>query len=339
MNESQSITAEARKRDLFTDLGPGAHQCWYPIALSSNVPQGKVIGANLADGRIVVYRGEDGVVRAMSAYCRHMGADLSAGGDVVGNDIRCPYHHWAYGKNGQCTNIPSGDRIPKGSNLVNFPVKEQFGLIWVFFGETPLYELQTFENYDEEKHVYHSFEVKLNEKLKIEPWVFTTNVYDIVHLRFLHGVNIVGSDIDEVSPFLQRMTWIATHTGEKDSGTLRMSLDVYGANSVRSEGEMDGRLKWYISASTPFGPQDTRFFFTIITTKGEGAEDFLARSEALHTRLINEDLPVLNNIRFGNLRLVASDKALGRFIRAAREYPRTTIDAMETAANRKKEFA
>jgi nitrite reductase/ring-hydroxylating ferredoxin subunit len=335
MNDIRNSTPEARKRELFTDLGPGAHQCWYPMALSSDVPQGKVIGANLADGRIVIYRGEDGAARAMSAYCRHMGADLSAGGDVVGNDIRCPYHHWAYGDGGHCNNIPSGDIIPKGSNLVHLPLKEQFGLIWVFFGETPLYELQTFEEFDEEKHVSRSFGVKLSENLKVEPWIFTTNVFDIVHLRFLHGVNIVGSEIEEVSPFLQRMSWVATHTGEKTTGTLNLALDVYGANSVRTQGEMDGRLKWYISASTPFGPQDTRFFFTIITTKGDGAEEFLDRSEALHTRLINEDLPVLNNMRFGNLRLVTSDKALGRFIRTAREYPRTTLDAMETAANRK----
>lgn len=47
------------------DLGPGAHQCWYPVALSSDVPKGKAFGRDLGDGRIVLYRGEDGVVRAM----------------------------------------------------------------------------------------------------------------------------------------------------------------------------------------------------------------------------------------------------------------------------------
>ncbi|MBB6124223.1 aromatic ring-hydroxylating oxygenase subunit alpha [Sphingobium subterraneum] len=336
MNEAATFTESARKRHLDFDLGPGAHQCWYPMALSPDVPVGKVIGADLADGRIVLYRGEDGTVRAMSAYCRHMGADLSAGGDVVGNDIRCPYHHWAYGDGGVCNTIPSGDRVPRGSNLVHLPTQEQFGLIWVFLGETPLYDLQTFKSFDPDKHVYRSFQVQMEDKLKVEPWVFTTNVFDIVHLRFLHGMDIAGTEIEEVSPYLRRMYWIATHSGEKDEGELRLGIDVFGANSVRTEGEMNGRLHWYISASTPFGPGDTRFFFTVITTKGDGQEDFLDSSQALATRLINEDLPVLNNMRFGTPRLVASDNALGKFIRAAREYPRTTLDALETAANRPK---
>src|SRR5687767_3281316 len=41
------------------DLGPGAHECWYPVALSSSVPKGTAIGRDIGDGRIVVYRGED----------------------------------------------------------------------------------------------------------------------------------------------------------------------------------------------------------------------------------------------------------------------------------------
>src|SRR3546814_6741212 len=74
----------------------------------------------------------------MSAYCKHMGADLSVGGDIVGNDVRCPYHHWTYGDGGKCTGIASGDPIPRESNLASFPTAEHLGLIWVFFGETPL---------------------------------------------------------------------------------------------------------------------------------------------------------------------------------------------------------
>src|SRR3546814_5722862 len=80
------------------------------------------------------------------------GADLSVGGEVVGNNIRCPFHHWAYGDGGQCRHIPAGDEIPKRATLFHFASAEQFGLIWVFFGKKPLYELQTFEDFDEDKH-------------------------------------------------------------------------------------------------------------------------------------------------------------------------------------------
>src|SRR3546814_9949353 len=130
---------------------------WSSDVCSSDLP-GQVIGRDIGDGRIVIYRGEDGAVRAMSAYCKHMGADLSVGGEVVGNNIRCPFHHWAYGDGGQCRHIPAGDEIPKRATLFHFASAEQFGLIWVFFGKKPLYELQTFEDFDEAKHVARSYQ-------------------------------------------------------------------------------------------------------------------------------------------------------------------------------------
>jgi phenylpropionate dioxygenase-like ring-hydroxylating dioxygenase large terminal subunit len=313
------------------DLGPGAHECWYPVALSSDVPQGKVIGRDVGDGRIVIYRGEDGVVRAMSAYCKHMGADLSVGGEVVGNNIRCPFHHWAYGDGGQCKHIPAGDDIPKRANLFQFASREQFGLIWVFYGKTPLYELQTFEDFDEEKHVARSFQAQLDDRLDCEPWMFTTNVFDIVHLRFLHKVNIINSDIEEIDPYRRRMWWEAD-MGEKAAGGLRMTIHVYGMNSLRTQGDQGGRLKWYIAASVPSVREGTKFFFTMVTTKDEGADEFLDRQTVMHTQILNEDVPILNNMRLDELLLVPSDRAMARFMRSVLKYPRVTMKALERSA-------
>lgn len=313
------------------NLGPGAHECWYPIALSTSVPQGEVIGREIGDARIVVYRGEDGVVRAMSAYCKHMGADLSFGGEVIGNNIRCPFHHWAYGDGGQCKHIPAGDDIPKRANLFQFEAREQFGLIWVFYGKTPLYDLQTFEDFDEAKHVARSYEIQLDDKLTCEPWIFTTNVFDIVHLRFLHGVNVVNSNIEDIDPYRRRMSWVAD-MGEKAAGGLRMTINVFGMNSLLTRGDQGGRLKWYIAGSVPSDREGTKFFLTIVTTNEPGAEEFLDRQAAMHTRIINEDLPVLNNMRLDELLLVPSDRAMARFMRSVVKYPRVVMKELERFA-------
>jgi hypothetical protein len=53
----------------------------------------------------------------------------------------------------------------------------------------------------------------------------------------------------------------------------------------------------------------------------------------MQNRFVNEDLPILNNLRFGDMHLVSADRAMARFMRAVRKYPRTTLDALETAAN------
>src|SRR3546814_12694879 len=117
MEGMNSVTPEARRRGVVADLGPGAQQCWYPIALSRDLPKGTVIGSDLADGRVVIFRGEDGVARVMSAYCKHMGADLCVAGAIVGTDVRCPFHHCTFGGAGKCTGIVSGAPIPREPNL------------------------------------------------------------------------------------------------------------------------------------------------------------------------------------------------------------------------------
>ena len=64
----------------------GYDQTWYPIVLSREVGIGQVVASEFLDGRVIVYRGESGRVAVLSAYCRHLGADLSLG-TVVGDDI------------------------------------------------------------------------------------------------------------------------------------------------------------------------------------------------------------------------------------------------------------
>ena len=57
--------------------------------------------------KFCVYRGEDNQAFVIDAYCPHMGADLSAGGKIIGNCIECPFHGWRFdGKTGKCTQIP-----------------------------------------------------------------------------------------------------------------------------------------------------------------------------------------------------------------------------------------
>lgn len=47
--------------------------------------------------KIVIFRGEDGIVYALSAFCGHMGANLGLGGQVKWKScIECPFHSWTY---------------------------------------------------------------------------------------------------------------------------------------------------------------------------------------------------------------------------------------------------
>ena len=79
----------------------GYDQNWYPIALSRDVREGEIHGKEFLNGRVIVVRDPAGKAQVLSAYCRHLGADLSDA-DMVGGKIVCPFHKWGYDSTGQC---------------------------------------------------------------------------------------------------------------------------------------------------------------------------------------------------------------------------------------------
>lgn len=81
--------------------------------------------------RLAAYRGEDGKVVVLDAYCPHMGADLSKG-EVKGNSLVCPFHHWSWGNDGACDHIPYAKNIPKKAVIGSWPTLEKNGLVLVW---------------------------------------------------------------------------------------------------------------------------------------------------------------------------------------------------------------
>src|SRR3546814_11795521 len=137
------------------------HTCWYPVAVAEEIKAGEVRSIKFCDSRIAVFRGEDGVVRAVSARCKHMGADVGLG-QVVGNNVRCPYHHWEYNGQGICVSLPSGDNIPTDTSLFSFPCEETPGLTWVLLGKAPPYPLTAVTHGVEGKVLSRTLAVGLN---------------------------------------------------------------------------------------------------------------------------------------------------------------------------------
>ena len=58
---------------------------------------------------IIVARTREGVLRAMSAVCRHR-AMLVAEGHSNAHSFRCPYHHWTYSLDGRLIHAPEMDQ-------------------------------------------------------------------------------------------------------------------------------------------------------------------------------------------------------------------------------------
>lgn len=109
---------------------------WFAVAMSGEIPNGQVKTLRYFATEFVMWRGGDGVLRALDPFCPHMGAHLGVGGQVAGNDLRCPYHHWRFNGDGGVTKIPYTEAISasmKKSCLPNWPVQEVDGVIFVWY--------------------------------------------------------------------------------------------------------------------------------------------------------------------------------------------------------------
>lgn len=106
---------------------------WYITVPGRAVGPGGVVPFELNGQRLVIFRGEDGVARALDAFCPHMGTDLSTG-KVVGDTLRCFFHHWRFDGQGRCVDIPAcpGLAPPRQARVPAYATAERYGWIWVW---------------------------------------------------------------------------------------------------------------------------------------------------------------------------------------------------------------
>jgi phenylpropionate dioxygenase-like ring-hydroxylating dioxygenase large terminal subunit len=112
---------------------------WYAIAPSARVKKKPVVIERFGLS-LVLWRNNNGTLVALQDSCPHRGAKLSLG-KLTGDTIRCPYHGFEFGTEGQCTFAPElGKAIPK-LTAAHFSTQEAMGMIWLYYGETAQGEL------------------------------------------------------------------------------------------------------------------------------------------------------------------------------------------------------
>jgi phenylpropionate dioxygenase-like ring-hydroxylating dioxygenase large terminal subunit len=297
-------------------------QSWFPICLSREVANGRVIGADFLGGRVIVFRGTSGVAQVLSAYCSHLGADLSVG-DVYNDTIRCAFHHWQYDQNGVCVRTGVGDPPPPGACLFKFPTVEKHGLIWAFNGEEPWFEIPDFPYPEDE------LEMKvgaLDEIFPVDPWVICCNTPDMQHIKALHGVTFDQEDPDEEIEWTDH-SMLYDFKGKHANGEpIEYRVGIFGTSIFYQSSIFNGR--WF-GCLAPFGlprPGQTKTYFVIAARKSDGdtasTAAFLNFALDLEKRVVSEDVPILRGIHFKPGTLTKSDKALGKFLQYLRNYPR-----------------
>jgi phenylpropionate dioxygenase-like ring-hydroxylating dioxygenase large terminal subunit len=306
MGVVSSKTDLARQQNTITEAG--YHRCWYPVCLARDLVAGKAVGRDFLGTRVVVWRDSAGAPKVQSAWCPHLGADLSVG-QVVEGRLRCAYHHWSFDGSGACAHIPSGDKIPSAARIFSYPAEEKWGLVWAFNGEQADAPLPVLPDAEPDTVDYEAYE---RGERPWDTWVAVSNGVDFQHLQTLHGIPRASMPQD-----LQ--VDAAGISFRVESPYHLQAGHISGTNTFAQHLRMGGQDMFMLFAGAPVEPGRSMGYFVVGVPKGQGER--LPQVRTMVDRLNEEDAPVLNTIRFRRGLLTASDRHLGRYFKYVDEFP------------------
>jgi Rieske 2Fe-2S family protein len=115
---------------------------WVLVGHQSQLAEaGDYFVAALAGESLIVVRDQRSVIRGFYNVCRHRGTRLKEDACGHASAIRCPYHAWTYGLDGQLIGAPHMDQLPDfdkadySLHAVNLALWE--GLIFVNLADSP----------------------------------------------------------------------------------------------------------------------------------------------------------------------------------------------------------
>jgi len=163
---------------------------WFVVSFSDELQKGDVKPLEYFGKHLVLFRTESGAPKILDAHCPHMGAHLGYGGEVLGENVKCPFHAWEFDGSGKCVNVPYADKIPPKAKVDCWPVAERNGMIFVWHdpnkGE-PEYEIPVVEQFGQEKWTAWNHSIL---EIKTHPSAIVENVADTAHFIPIHRTHV-----------------------------------------------------------------------------------------------------------------------------------------------------
>jgi nitrite reductase/ring-hydroxylating ferredoxin subunit len=232
---------------------------WYLFAPSARLRRGP-LSREVAGRRLVAYRTAAGRAVVLDARCCHLGADLGRG-QVIGESIRCPFHHWEYGPDGRCVRIPAAEEVPDFARLARFPVEERHGLVFFFNGPQATFPLPSFPDRPP------------GQLVAARPWSYAVgcpwymvagNAFDIQHFAAAHDRRLLGPPrVERPAPHARRALCRLAVVGRslQDRLTrllagpeLEMSMTCWGGNIVLARAAFARTVSYGMVVVEPLAP-------------------------------------------------------------------------------------
>jgi 3-ketosteroid 9alpha-monooxygenase subunit A len=163
---------------------------WFMVARADELKAGEPLPLRFFGRKFVAFRDAEGNPAVLDATCPHMGASLAIGSAVDAGGVRCPFHHWRFGTDGRCNDIPYSKIIPPKAKVNSYPARELNGNVFMWhdpeFGE-PDYDLPDLAEYRDRKWVQWSL---VRKDIRTVPKEIVDNIADKAHFPVVHGAAI-----------------------------------------------------------------------------------------------------------------------------------------------------
>jgi phenylpropionate dioxygenase-like ring-hydroxylating dioxygenase large terminal subunit len=298
---------------------------WYYFCSVLELERGPV-SRDLFGRRLVVFRTDSGRIAALEARCSHLAADLGCG-QVVGEAIRCPFHHWEYGTDGKCSHLPASREIPGFARQQCFPIKERHGYLYVFNGSQALFPLPFYPDVEPADLICGDpFVVELGC-----PWFMVgANAFDAQHFRGAHDRELQSEpQIECPTPYSRRARARFGVVGDslQDRLTRLLAGDVvdlsitdHGGNFLLATATFQRTRTYGMVVTTPLA--ESRVLVRVFVMKRRSsnpvAHFFLDRlSLAVRRKFINEflatDIVNLAGVGYDPARLISADQIMAEY--------------------------
>jgi|694.fasta_scaffold21578_7 phenylpropionate dioxygenase-like ring-hydroxylating dioxygenase large terminal subunit len=300
---------------------------WYRFGSVAEIAA-RPVSKNLLGRRLVAFRTAANDVAVLDARCPHMHADLG-GGQVVGESIQCPFHHWRFGVDGSCVEIPCAGQPPAFARVARYPTRVRHGQVYFFFGPRPLFELPFFAD-EEPAEFAHS--ATICEELQAPWYMVSINSVDRQHFRIAHDRRLLDDGVVEYpAPFVHRAEYRFAIEGTSLSDRftravggpeVRLQVTEWGGTVILARATLARATTWGVLFLEPRGPGRTIAHIMVLARRSRSgpAGRLLDRVRtAVRLRLIRTflraDIPRMKGTHVRPQSLIREDRDIGAYIR------------------------
>jgi len=174
-------------------------QSWHCVGRFDEFERpGDFITMEILDEPVIVVRGDDGKIRALSNVCRHRSMRIAQGNGSTKRFV-CPYHAWSYARDGalvRAANMKNADFDPKTCKLPEFTCKTWQGFVYVNISDKPEYLASGVERLDKLIMPYETGEFRIVHSTR-EIWncnwkCLVENFMEGYHLSVVHPETLRG---------------------------------------------------------------------------------------------------------------------------------------------------